>query len=350
MPDTKEPWLGKDSDKAKAAGSDKDKAKDTSDDVLRAKKDDDLDLDILIPDKPEADASDDGAGRVRPRLLPMWLLIAATAVAALAWAISDRMTGTEEAMDADAPVPFITAEDEPIKVRPDDPGGLDVPNRDKYVYKSLGEDEPEVGAEQLLPPPEEPLERPTPPVEVETVEAETPSPADLGLVSVEPASGVPGDDAAESTVAAIEPLGADEGLADQPSSQVASVVAPAPPKPTGAATGGDARQASVETGAASQTQTTASATTSTTAPPSGRYLIQIASTQEETAIEREWRRLLVRHSEVLGEKQKYVKRADLGDKGIWYRLQVGPFAQRDDASAACESLKAKRVGCFVVRN
>lgn len=341
MSDQKEPWLGKTSDKDK---SDKaDKAKDASDKDLKAKKDDDLDLDILIPEKPVADGDSDGAGRTRPRLLPMWLLIAATAVAALAWAISDRMSGTEEAYNANEPVPYVTAEDEPIKIKPDDPGGLDVPNRDKYVYKSLGEEEPENEAEQLLPPPEEPLERPTPPDEMETAadSSSTPSPSDLGVMSVEPASGTSGDMTHETPVAALDTEGA--AGADQSASMTASVVTPAPPKPM--------RQAAVEkTTTQATTQAAAQPTTNGASAPTGRFLIQIASTQEETAIEREWRRLLVHHSEVLGEKQKYVKRADLGEKGIWYRLQVGPFAERDDASAACETLKASRVGCFVVRN
>ncbi|MBR45044.1 MAG: hypothetical protein CMM31_00860, partial [Rhodospirillaceae bacterium] len=92
--------------------------------------------------------------RPRARLLPMWILIAAVVVVGVAWALSDRYFGEPETAEAD--LPLVTAQEAPVKVRPEEPGGVDVPDRDKYVYKSLTEEEPD--AEQLLPPPEEPME------------------------------------------------------------------------------------------------------------------------------------------------------------------------------------------------
>jgi hypothetical protein len=41
-------------------------------------------------------------------------------------------------------------------------------------------------------------------------------------------------------------------------------------------------------------------------------------------------------------------RVDLGDKGVWYRLQAGPLGE-PQARALCEDLKSKKRDCLVVR-
>jgi hypothetical protein len=44
-----------------------------------------------------------------------------------------------------------------------------------------------------------------------------------------------------------------------------------------------------------------------------------------------------------------VKRVDLGDKGIWYRLRVGSFADKSSADDICTKLKADGGTCFLAR-
>jgi len=41
--------------------------------------------------------------------------------------------------------------------------------------------------------------------------------------------------------------------------------------------------------------------------------------------------------------------ADLGKKGIYYRLRLGGFDSQDDAKSACGRLKSRGVSCFVSR-
>ena len=56
-------------------------------------------------------------------------------------------------------VPLIRADDRPMKIKPDQPGGMPVPDQNVSVY------EPKPGAapvEKLLPPPEQPMPRPAP--------------------------------------------------------------------------------------------------------------------------------------------------------------------------------------------
>jgi cell division septation protein DedD len=42
-----------------------------------------------------------------------------------------------------------------------------------------------------------------------------------------------------------------------------------------------------------------------------------------------------------------VQRADLGAKGVVYRLRIGPFADRNAATETCVQLKAAGANCFV---
>src|SRR3954454_22467162 len=56
-------------------------------------------------------------------------------------------------------VPLIRADDRPTKVKPDQPGGLEVPDRDKLIFNEKSGATP---VEELLPPPEKPPPRRAP--------------------------------------------------------------------------------------------------------------------------------------------------------------------------------------------
>ena len=50
----------------------------------------------------------------------------------------------------------------------------------------------------------------------------------------------------------------------------------------------------------------------------------------------------------LGNLSLNVVRADLGPKGIFYRLRAGPLADKATARALCQVLAKKKVGCLVI--
>ena len=52
----------------------------------------------------------------------------------------------------------------------------------------------------------------------------------------------------------------------------------------------------------------------------------------------------------LGNRQPIIHRADLGDKGTFYRALVGPFASSEAAAAMCSNLKAAGGSCLVQKN
>lgn len=54
-------------------------------------------------------------------------------------------------------VVIIRADNTPFKVKPDQPGGMEIPHQDKLVFNSVSPDGKPVTVERLLPPPEQPL-------------------------------------------------------------------------------------------------------------------------------------------------------------------------------------------------
>lgn len=52
---------------------------------------------------------------------------------------------------------------------------------------------------------------------------------------------------------------------------------------------------------------------------------------------------------VLDGKEPVVVRADLGTKGVFYRLRLVGFDNQKDAGRECSALKAKGIKCFVSR-
>ena len=55
-----------------------------------------------------------------------------------------------------------------------------------------------------------------------------------------------------------------------------------------------------------------------------------------------------KYSTILGTYGPLIQRADLGDRGVFYRLRVGPVASKNGADSLCGKLKqAGLKSCFV---
>ena len=83
---------------------------------------------------------------------------------------------------------------------------------------------------------------------------------------------------------------------------------------------------------------------------SGGYLVQVSSQKNEADAQASYRALQGKFPAVLGSRAPVIKRADLGEKGIYYRAMVGPFGSPDEASQFCGSLKSAGGQCVVQRN
>jgi SPOR domain len=83
---------------------------------------------------------------------------------------------------------------------------------------------------------------------------------------------------------------------------------------------------------------------------SGGYLVQVSSQRSEADAQASYKALQGKFPSVLGSHAPVIKRADLGEKGVYYRAMVGPFGSPDEASQLCGSLKAAGGQCVVQRN
>lgn len=85
--------------------------------------------------------------------------------------------------------------------------------------------------------------------------------------------------------------------------------------------------------------------TAVTQQPSG-YAVQIASAASEDAAWSTWKKMQSRNKALQGLKPTVVK-ADLGTKGVFYRVRLHGFEDQSGAKSACSKLKSKGVSCFV---
>jgi hypothetical protein len=83
---------------------------------------------------------------------------------------------------------------------------------------------------------------------------------------------------------------------------------------------------------------------------SSGYLVQVSSQRSEADAQASFRALQTKYPDQLSGYSPVVKRVDLGDKGIYYRALVGPFASSSEASQFCSDLKAAGGQCLVPRN
>jgi hypothetical protein len=88
---------------------------------------------------------------------------------------------------------------------------------------------------------------------------------------------------------------------------------------------------------------------STVLPP-GSYMVQLAAQRSEEEAQAAFRALQAQYPTVLGSRQPVIRRADLGDKGTFYRAQVGPFATPELANQFCGNLKVAGGQCIVQKN
>jgi cell division protein FtsN len=82
----------------------------------------------------------------------------------------------------------------------------------------------------------------------------------------------------------------------------------------------------------------------------GGYLVQVSSQRNEADAQASYRALQGKFPSVLGSRSPVIKRADLGDKGVYYRAMVGPFGSPDEAKQFCGSLTSAGGQCVIQRN
>ncbi|HSM94891.1 MAG TPA: SPOR domain-containing protein [Rhizomicrobium sp.] len=86
--------------------------------------------------------------------------------------------------------------------------------------------------------------------------------------------------------------------------------------------------------------------TETMPAPAGSYVLQIGAYKSQEDADAAWKAFKGKHP-MASAYSEDVRKADLGDKGIWYRLRMGSFADKSAAASFCEKLKADGGSCLV---
>jgi hypothetical protein len=221
-------------------------------------------------------------------------------VLATVWAVSGhRQSG----------VPVIEADSRPVRVKPQNPGGMQVGGEDDAILSGVSG-----GKSGLAPAPEVP--------EPQALKAQERAAAP----SSPPAPSAAAPPAQKVSLTPAEPA--------PQARQRAQAAMPLPPKPAAAA----GRYA---TASAKAAMPAAGA-----APAGAGAQVQLAALPTEAAALSEWHRLAKRMPDLLGGHRPVVQKSERDGK-TYYRLRTGGFADIAQATVFCEHVRAKGGGCAI---
>jgi hypothetical protein len=79
---------------------------------------------------------------------------------------------------------------------------------------------------------------------------------------------------------------------------------------------------------------------------SSKIQVQLAAYQSEEEADISWNAMRAKHKD-LADRDPIIIRADLGDKGVYYRLRIGGFSSKDEARALCQRLEDRGQDCVL---
>lgn len=223
-------------------------------------------------------------------------------------------------------VPLLRADAQPIKIKPEHPGGMPAPDRDKLVYERLAGEGKAPKVEHLLPPPEAPLPVPKPAAKLDSPPLEPRGAAKPEAIPPPPPPAPPAkpDAGPQARPLPVVPTPRDVGEAKRPEP------APPPPDPVKAVAPAKKPEAPAE-GASG-------------------FQIQLAAVRSQAQAESEWERVRRGNADIVGGLSLVVARADLGEaRGVFFRVRAGPIGDEATARDLCARFAQRKIGCLVVR-
>ena len=236
-----------------------------------------------------------------------------------------------------------------IRVQPNEPGGMEIPNQDKSVYNIIEKKE-DNGVENLLPPPESPKLP-----EIVAQEATSPSvPQDTVLPEAEKIV-----QKAEAPVVTTQDI---IQQAEESATEKAPVVASKEELPQTVAVSEPARPVPVQPVAKEEPKSELKPTSKTepkiepkqeqkieaqkiAAAISGNWQVQLMSSPNKPAIEKAKADLAKKYK--LTDQPFEIETAVLDKNKTFYRLKVGAYKTRAEADKLCNNIKALGGTCIV---
>lgn len=221
---------------------------------------------------------------------------------------------------SDKGVPIIQADKSPYKEKPKDPGGIKIPYQNIEVFERLTSRKSQnVPVEQLLPQAEKPEQVK---VILEQKKDEVAEPQNVNKDAIV---------SHKTEVEKTEKINNDavdiKKIPDVEESKPIEVSKPTPEKQ----------------------DKIAELVNDLSNPAIKKIKLQIFSTKNKQAAEIEKAKFEKKFAKELKGLKTALNRVDLGDKGIYYRLQVGHFKTPNSAENFCILVTDKKTGCFYIK-
>ncbi len=245
---------------------------------------------------------------------------------------------------AESSVPLIRASADPIKSKPTDEMGMEIPYQDMLVFDQI--EEPFAGkerdtanvkfvgdesAEDALPPMQELTKLD------ETFQTGEKKEQVAALNKIE-------THASEETVAEVTE---DEAVNNEAVTQSVDTAAVEESVPQAEKVITMKSSEKKEEPVKTETAKTETKKTELKSPPvAGDYIVQLGSVRSETGAQDEWKKLSQKLPGVLTPLTLKVEKADLGAKGVFYRIQGGTVS-KEAASSICDKIKTTGKDCLI---
>ena len=185
----------------------------------------------------------------------------------------------------------------PVKVRPENPGGMVIPDQDKVIYSRLTQDTIPAKVEKLFPEEEKPVMPEVVTEPVPEVNPEIPVFEEVEEVQV---------------IQATEPVKEKE----------------------------EVKKEVKKTDPVKQEEKTE------VKVPKGEWKVQLFSSTDKAKVEKQWQVISKKQKALVSDMPMRIVPADIPGKGTFYRLQVGAFETREMANNLCAKLKKQKQDCI----
>jgi cell division septation protein DedD len=288
-----------------------------------------------VHQKPEIDL--DSEPGIPIKLLFPLVIIVVIVAGVFAWKTGSFSFNVHD----DGEVPVIKAQKDPVRIKPEEPGGMYIANRDKLIYETISNDEekslPKVV--KILPRHEEPVEREDIQKKANEVFATLPSRLETKLIGNEneekQAQVASSDvDSGKKEIIKKQELLANELSVEKKDNE--------PAKET---------KESITVADIKNVPTPSIRSRGVIEPKKSKngIKVQLGSFRTEGDVQKNWRNIKKKHSSLLDGFELNTEKADLGDKGVFYRLRVGVLENESEARKLCKKLIEQNQGCFVVK-
>lgn len=222
-------------------------------------------------------------------------------------------------------IPIIRRPQTAIKIKPENPGGMDIPNQDKNVYSIVEKkDVDNTVVENLLPKPETPK---LPDIVPEVSDVDT-NADNLDQIVDEVSETKTVETASKTDNLEKNVKTSNNNVPDKPADLLADSK--------------NNKETAVKTEKiiSAKTETPVAAEIEPAKTINGGWQIQLIASKNKAAVEKTWTDLSGKFTD-LRKLSHEIQASDLGTQGMFYRLRAGSFASKTEAAQACAALKAK---------